>query len=76
MRLKEIMNNFHAMYHQGSVVWFSYETCIGFKREYGCAIVRENQWGKTTKKHINHIKNEHEYIQLNNEDFTKELREI
>jgi hypothetical protein len=33
---------------------FSYETCVGFMRPtWTDWIVRQNQWGPTTRKHIN-----------------------
>lgn len=36
--------------------WFSYKTCVAFSRHDGFApVVRENVWGPTTGKHLNHI---------------------
>ena len=35
-------------------LWFSYRTVIGF-RAGGSPVVRENDWGPTTGKHLNEI---------------------
>ena len=36
-------------------VWFSYETPIAFSSIDGMLVVRENDWGPTTGKHMNKI---------------------
>jgi hypothetical protein len=37
-------------------LWFSYRTLIGFQTsETAGRIVRENEWGPTTGKHLNYI---------------------
>lgn len=36
-------------------VWFSYKTVIAFKVLGGARVVRENDWGPTTGKHLNAI---------------------
>lgn len=37
------------------VVWFSYSTPIGFMAPGFGRVVRENEWGPTTGKHMNYI---------------------
>lgn len=45
-----------TMVQLGSLsVWFSYETPIAFQSGYGRIVVRENDWGPTTGKHLNWI---------------------
>jgi hypothetical protein len=39
----------------GNVFWFSYSTLVAFKPCGGPLIVRENDWGPTTGKHLNAI---------------------
>ena len=36
-------------------VWFSYTTPVAFQRDGHLRIVRENDWGPTTGKHLNWI---------------------
>lgn len=36
-------------------VWFSYKTPIAFQSGYGSIVVRENEWGPTTGKHLGYI---------------------
>lgn len=36
-------------------VWFSYETPIAFQSGHGRIVVRENEWGPTTGKHIGYV---------------------
>jgi hypothetical protein len=42
----------------GTTVWFSYETPIGFHNAIGGAWTRVNDWGPTTGKHINYVERE------------------
>lgn len=41
----------------GVTVWFSYKTAVAFKTygEDGRFVVRENEWGPTTGKHLNWV---------------------
>lgn len=71
--LKHIMPNFYEITINNVQAWFSYETLIAFEGEE-TIFVRENIWGNTTGKHINHIKHSYNYTQLNKEDFNAELR--
>ena len=39
----------------GLVVWFSHETPVAFRSAETGRLVRENDWGVTTGKHLNRI---------------------
>jgi hypothetical protein len=39
----------------GFRVWYSYKTPVAFTTGNGRVIVRENEWGPTTGKHLNAI---------------------
>jgi hypothetical protein len=59
MRLKQISPNFHALEAGGHIVWFSYETPIGYTNHIGSStpiFISENEWSRTTGKHLNFIK--------------------
>jgi hypothetical protein len=36
-------------------VWFSYQTPVAFQVRGGLTVVRQNDWGPTTGKHLNAI---------------------
>ena len=52
--LNIIRNNFVAVVIDGVMVWFSYQTPIAVERD-GKLIIRKNEWGTTTGKHLNAI---------------------
>lgn len=41
----------------GDTFWFSYQTLVAFQRGHGEIVVRQNDWGPTTGKHLNAIDN-------------------
>ena len=47
----------HALvfYVDGRAFYFSYETLIAFTDPNGKLVIRENDWGTTTGKHLNAI---------------------
>jgi hypothetical protein len=47
--------NFTEVTFGDLVVWFSYKTPIGFMYPGEGRVVRENQWGPTTGRHLNEI---------------------
>lgn len=50
--------NFYYVSVNNHVFWFSYKTCVAFEEPdlHGCRrVVRENDWGPTTGKHLNEI---------------------
>lgn len=73
MKLTKVSNNFHELEIDGLCVWFSYETPIAVKDENGAVWVRKNDWGKTTGKHINIIKNSYVHTEVSGEVFENML---
>lgn len=47
--------NFTKVYVGEITLWFSYRTCVAFQEAFGRIIVRENDWGPTTGKHLGMI---------------------
>lgn len=59
-------------------VWFSYQTCVAFRDyrqpELGL-VVRENEWGPTTGKHLNAIDNGDKRKRVTGDKFERMLTE-
>lgn len=56
MRLYEYGgNNARALEMGGLTLYFSYETLIAFDHRRTGLVIRENDWGPTTGKHLNAI---------------------
>ncbi len=49
------LNSLRFLDGDGNVFWFSYSTLVAFKTVAGQKVVRENEWGPTTGKHLNII---------------------
>lgn len=48
--------NFTRVTVDGVTYWFSYVTCVAFNKHDGHGpVVRVNEWGPTTGKHLNYI---------------------
>lgn len=54
IRVRPIRPNFTEVQLTDLIIWFSYETPIAFRDRNGY-VVRENDWGPTTGKHLNYI---------------------
>lgn len=53
--LHNLAANFHRVgFESGLSVWFSYQTPVAFAA-LGVRVVRRNEWGPTTGKHLNQI---------------------
>lgn len=52
---RSISRNFTEMNMGPIRVWISYETPVGFQAPDGRLVVRKNEWGPTTGRHLNHI---------------------
>jgi hypothetical protein len=76
MKLIEVMNNLHSIIIDGTTYWFSYETPIAIKQYGENVLVRSNDWGRTTGKHINYIKEQYNAVQIKGETFEKVLAEM
>ncbi len=68
------------VFHVGELtVYFSYQTPVAFRVYGNPAIVRENDWGPTTGKHLNWIdggSKESKAQRLSGEDFEQRLAEL
>lgn len=56
-------------------VWFSYSTPIAFQGT-GKIIVRQNEWGPTTGKHLSHIDSGRKENRVSGEVFKTQLKEL
>lgn len=77
------MPNAHTVFLGNVIIYFSYNTPIGFEdtREGTVKrlIVRENVWGPTTRKHLNKIdggSKEAKARRVSSEEFTERLNEL
>lgn len=61
--------NGRALFTRDFVVWFSYETPIGFHTLASGLVIRENDWGPTTGKHLNAIPDQGEVERVSSERF-------
>ena len=60
-----------------TTVWFSYRTVVAYQTRTGSAIVvRRNDWGPTTGKHLNAIDGGEKANRIPGVLFEKRLREI
>jgi hypothetical protein len=57
-------------YTDAGTFWFSYKTLVAFKSPGGPIVCRQNEWGPTTGKHLNAIK-EDKKARVNGETFYK-----
>ena len=56
-------------------LWFSYQTCVAFNAHDGNGpVVRKNEWGPTTGKHLNYIDNMRKDTRVNEAAFTASLK--
>ncbi len=58
MKLKNIRPNFHVVETPYVDIYFSYETPIAFQELGQPLVVRENEWGPTTGKHLNTLQSD------------------
>lgn len=59
----------------GASFWFSYRTLVAFKVPGGSLVVRENDWGPTTGKHLNWIDRGDKSSRVDAETFGRLYRE-
>ncbi len=71
-------NGVHSLAFQlGAVtVYFSYETPVAFEAPGHGLVVRENDWGPTTGKHLNWIDGGNHKLRLPGSEFEKQLQEV
>lgn len=56
-------------------VWFSYETPVAFRSGLDPIVVRENDWGPTTGKHINLVHVDHS-ARIPGDEFIVRLNDV
>lgn len=66
------LTNFSVVHIDGLDLYFSYETCIAFHGD-GKLVIRENDWGPTTGKHLNYVENGHKGDRVPGDAFEKLL---
>ena len=65
------------MFTVGNVtVYFSYKTPVAFRTDYGDLVVRKNEWGPTTGKHLNWIDGGDKKDRISGDEFKKKLQEV
>ena len=57
-------------------LYFSYETCVGFRTSKTGLVVSENIWGSTTGKHLNWLDGGRKDCRIPNGEFKKQLKEL
>lgn len=62
--------NFSIANFDWITIAFSYETMVGYQVPGSGWVVRQNDWGPTTGKHLNHLQSDHTK-RLSKEDFMK-----
>ena len=60
---------------KGNDFYFSYETLVAFRPAGHRVVIRKNEWGTTTGKHLNWIDNDKK-SRLSGEDFQKKFNEV
>lgn len=77
MKLKHTSHNLHQLTITREdldiIFWFSYETPIAYKVGNDKVVMRDNDWGIGTHKHLKYIQNNYEYIQLDGKGFERLL---
>lgn len=59
----------------GVTCWFSYKTLVAFRKPGGSLVVRQNDWGPTTGKHLNWIDGGDKASRVNSRRFGELLDE-
>ena len=54
-------------------LFYSYKTCVGFALNNGQRVVRENEWGPTTGRHLNAIDGGDKASRVDADTFAREL---
>jgi hypothetical protein len=66
LEMQELCNNFRKLNINGLTLYFSYNTCVAFKKDY-VLYCTENIWRTVTGKHLNMIcPNHNERMDSNN----------
>lgn len=72
---QQISPNFTTVETNNVRYWFSYKTCIAYQPLDGSPrVVRRNDWGPTTGKHLNYIDGGDKASRLEGDDFEARLK--
>lgn len=67
--------NFSEVTLDTLTIWFSYQTPIAFQYQRMNPVVRENEWGPTTGKHLNYI-GENKSLRIPGAEFEAKLADV
>jgi hypothetical protein len=74
IQLIPLSPNFHQLKLNGHDIWFSYQTPIAFRRQDENKLyLHSNIWSKTTAKHINQVKLQHEKDMREKDWYSREI---
>lgn len=59
---------------QGNNFYYSYQTLVAYRKSGGSIVVRQNDWGTTTGKHLNWIDGGRKAERLSADDFAAKLK--
>jgi len=80
VRLRNMNENGAKNYNMVEIgdleLYFSYETCVGFRTSKTGLVVSENIWGSTTGKHLNWLDGGRKDCRISNSEFKKQLKEL
>lgn len=80
IRLRNMNENGAKNYNMVEIgdleLYFSYETCVGFRTRKEGLVVSENIWGTTTGKHLNWLDGGRKQCRTPNDEFEKQLKEL
>ena len=66
----------HAVEIGSLTFYFSYSTLIAFRSKQSGLVVRENEWGTTTGRHLNEVDRHDKGNRVDLEEFNKRLDEV
>ena len=67
-------NNFCEVRTTDTILYFSYRTLIAFESKKTGLVIRQNEWGITTGKHLNSVHPDHT-IRISGKKFERIYRE-
>lgn len=73
--VRHIRPNFVKVELENATLWFSYQTLIAFSAG-GLTVVRRNDWGPTTGKHLNHVDHGLKDLRLDAEAFQARYNQL
>ena len=80
VRLRNMNENGAKNYNMVEIgyleIYFSYETCVGFRTSKTGLVVSENIWGSTTGKHLNWLDGGRKESRVPIDEFEKQLKEL